>query len=100
MKNVTDFGAFIDLAGVDGLLHISEMSWGTCRKPEKSIPGWRHSESSCERHQRYKGCTEPEVPGDKSVGKCSGRFCGRFCDHRKSCSYDWISVLLLNLHRE
>ena len=28
VKNVTDFGAFIDLGGVDGLLHISEMSWG------------------------------------------------------------------------
>ena len=28
IKNVTDFGAFIDLGGVDGLLHISEMSWG------------------------------------------------------------------------
>ena len=27
VKNVTDFGAFIDLGGVDGLLHISEMSW-------------------------------------------------------------------------
>ncbi len=29
VKNVTDFGAFIDLGGADGLLHISEMSWGT-----------------------------------------------------------------------
>ena len=28
VKNVTDFGAFIDLGGCDGLLHISEMSWG------------------------------------------------------------------------
>ena len=28
VKNVTDFGAFIDRGGVDGLLHISEMSWG------------------------------------------------------------------------
>ena len=28
VKNVTDFGAFVDLGGVDGLLHISEMSWG------------------------------------------------------------------------
>ena len=27
VKNVTDFGAFIDLGGADGLLHISEMSW-------------------------------------------------------------------------
>ena len=28
VKNITDFGAFIDLGGADGLLHISEMSWG------------------------------------------------------------------------
>ena len=28
VKNVTDFGAFIDLGGADGLLHISELSWG------------------------------------------------------------------------
>ena len=28
VKNVTDFGAFVDLGGADGLLHISEMSWG------------------------------------------------------------------------
>ena len=35
VKNVTDFGAFIDLGGVDGLLHISEMSWGRVDSPKK-----------------------------------------------------------------
>ncbi len=35
VKNVTDFGAFIDLGGVDGLLHISEMSWGRIESPKK-----------------------------------------------------------------
>lgn len=35
VKNVTDFGAFIDLGGVDGLLHISEMSWGRTENPKK-----------------------------------------------------------------
>ena len=35
VKNVTDFGAFIDLGGVDGLLHISEMSWGRVDNPKK-----------------------------------------------------------------
>ena len=35
VKNITDFGAFIDLGGVDGLLHISEMSWGRVENPEK-----------------------------------------------------------------
>ena len=35
VKNVTDFGAFVDLGGADGLLHISEMSWGRVENPKK-----------------------------------------------------------------
>ena len=35
VKNLTDFGAFIDLGGADGLLHISEMSWGRVEDPKK-----------------------------------------------------------------
>ena len=35
VKNVTDFGAFIDLGGADGHLHISEMSWGRIESPKK-----------------------------------------------------------------
>ena len=35
VKNVTDFGAFIDIGGIDGLLHISEMSWGRVGNPKK-----------------------------------------------------------------
>ena len=35
VKNVTHFGAFVDLGGVDGLLHISEMSWGRVENPKK-----------------------------------------------------------------
>ena len=37
VKNVTDFGAFIDLGGADGLLHISEMSWGRVESPKKTF---------------------------------------------------------------
>ncbi len=35
VKNITDFGVFIDLGGADGLLHISEMSWGHVDNPRK-----------------------------------------------------------------
>ncbi|MCR5545029.1 MAG: 30S ribosomal protein S1 [Lachnospiraceae bacterium] len=35
VKNITNFGVFIDLGGVDGLLHISEMSWGRVENPSK-----------------------------------------------------------------
>ena len=34
VKTLTDFGAFIDLGGIDGLLHISEMSWGRVTRPK------------------------------------------------------------------
>ncbi len=37
VKNITDFGAFIDLGGADGLLHISEMSWGRVESPKKAF---------------------------------------------------------------
>ena len=35
VKNVTDFGVFVELGGADGLLHISEMSWGRVEHPKK-----------------------------------------------------------------
>jgi ribosomal protein S1 len=37
VKNVTNFGAFVDLGGIDGLLHISEMSWGRVENPQKTF---------------------------------------------------------------
>jgi len=37
VKNVTDFGAFIDLGGVDGLLHITDMSWGRVSHPSELV---------------------------------------------------------------
>lgn len=37
VKNITDFGAFIDLGGADGLLHISEMSWGRVDNPRSIV---------------------------------------------------------------
>jgi small subunit ribosomal protein S1 len=37
VKNITDFGAFIDLGGVDGLLHITDMSWGRVSHPTEMV---------------------------------------------------------------
>ncbi len=37
VKNITDFGAFIDLGGIDGLLHITDMSWGRIRHPSEVL---------------------------------------------------------------
>ena len=37
VKNITDFGAFIDLSGMDGLLHITDMSWGRIEHPSDML---------------------------------------------------------------
>ena len=37
VKNITDFGAFIDLKGMDGLLHITDMSWGRVNHPSEML---------------------------------------------------------------
>jgi small subunit ribosomal protein S1 len=37
VKNITDFGAFVDLGGIDGLLHITDMSWGRIKHPSEVV---------------------------------------------------------------
>ncbi len=37
VKNLTDFGAFVDLSGMDGLLHITDMSWGRINHPSEML---------------------------------------------------------------
>jgi small subunit ribosomal protein S1 len=37
VKNITDYGAFIDLGGMDGLLHITDMSWGRVKHPSEIL---------------------------------------------------------------
>ncbi|KYG63018.1 30S ribosomal protein S1 [Bdellovibrio bacteriovorus] len=37
VKNITDYGAFIDLGGMDGLLHITDMSWGRVKHPSEML---------------------------------------------------------------
>src|SRR6185369_6342181 len=37
VKNIADFGAFVDLGGIDGLLHITDMSWGRVQHPSDMV---------------------------------------------------------------
>ncbi len=37
VKNIADFGAFVDLGGIDGLLHITDMSWGRINHPSELL---------------------------------------------------------------
>src|SRR5207245_1244974 len=37
VKNIAEFGAFVDLGGIDGLLHITDMSWGRINNPHEMV---------------------------------------------------------------
>ncbi len=37
VKNIAEFGAFVDLGGIDGLLHITDMSWGRISHPSEMV---------------------------------------------------------------
>jgi small subunit ribosomal protein S1 len=37
VKNITDYGAFVDLGGIDGLLHVTDMSWGRLGHPSEAV---------------------------------------------------------------
>jgi small subunit ribosomal protein S1 len=37
VKNITDFGAFVDVGGIDGLLHVTDMSWGRVKHPSQIV---------------------------------------------------------------
>src|SRR5207249_11633176 len=37
VKNVTDYGAFVDLGGIDGLLHLTDLSWGRVKQPPDAV---------------------------------------------------------------
>ena len=37
VKNITDFGAFVDLEGIDGLLHVTDMTWGRINHPSEQL---------------------------------------------------------------
>jgi small subunit ribosomal protein S1 len=45
VKNIADFGAFVDLGGIDGLLHITDMSWGRINHPSEMLKIDRRSRS-------------------------------------------------------
>ena len=42
VKNITNYGVFIDIGGVDGLLHITDMTWGRIAHPSEIVQNWRY----------------------------------------------------------
>ena len=47
VKNITDYGAFVDLGGIDGLLHITDMAWRRVRHPSEVVRSARNSRPRC-----------------------------------------------------
>jgi len=54
VKNITDFGAFIDLGGIDGLLHITDMSWSRIKHPSDMLTLGDHLEVKVIRFDKEK----------------------------------------------
>ncbi len=55
IKNVTDYGAFVDLGGVDGLLHVSDLSWGRVGKPADVLKPGQQITAKVLKYDRAKG---------------------------------------------
>ena len=71
VKNITDFGAFIDLDGMDGLLHITDMTWGRLSHPERNAQGRPGTRGHGPRHQPRERARlpRPQADAEQSVGQ-------------------------------
>ena len=69
VKNLTDYGAFVDLGGVDGLLHITDMAWKRVKHPSEIVNVGDEITVKVLKFDRertvYPG---PETAGRRSVG--------------------------------
>ncbi len=63
VTNVTDFGVFVDLGGVEGLIHVSELSWGRVRHPSDAASVGQDVEAYVIQVDKgtFPGCLEPEA---------------------------------------
>lgn len=55
IKNLTDYGAFVDIGGIDGLLHVTDMSWGRVNHPNDLFKGGDHIQVKLLKMDREKG---------------------------------------------
>ena len=85
VKNLTDFGAFIDLDGMDGLLHITDMTWGRLGHPSELLKVGQQLEVHRPRHQQGERArlARPEADAEESVGPDRRAFPGRPAGQRQ-----------------
>jgi hypothetical protein len=69
VKNITEYGAFVDLGGIDGLLHITDMAWRRVRHPSEVVhrrPG-NHRQDPQVRHREEPRLAGPQADGRRPV---------------------------------
>ena len=85
VKNITDYGAFVDLGGIDGLLHVTDISYKRVEHPGRSDQHRRHGQGADRPHQPRDPAHQPrhEAARKRSVGRrrrqisVDGMFTGR-----------------------
>src|SRR3546814_16578076 len=61
VKNLTDYGAFVDMGGIDGLLHITDMAWKRVRHPAEVVEGGQELDVRVLRSERDGNRNEREA---------------------------------------
>jgi small subunit ribosomal protein S1 len=76
IKNLTDYGAFVDLGGIDGLLHITDMAWKRVKHPSEIVEvGQEMDRQGAQVRPRAQSCVPgPEATGRRSVAGIMGRY--------------------------
>jgi small subunit ribosomal protein S1 len=78
VKNITEYGAFVDLGGIDGLLHITDMSWGRVNHPSEMFRSATKSTSRSSSSTRDRARQpRPQADQRRSVGPRRGEVQGR-----------------------
>ena len=79
VKNITDYGAFVDLGGIDGLLHVTDMSWKRVSPPQPGAGGGRHGQGADRQDQPRHPAHQPghEAAAVRPVGRRRGQVPGR-----------------------
>ena len=72
VKNITDYGAFVDLGGMDGLLHITDMSWGRVNHPSDIVQGRRRDRRG---GPQVRPRDRARLPRHKQLTEDPGRTC-------------------------
>ena len=82
VRSLKDFGAFVDLGGVDGLIHISQLSWDRVKHPSEVLEVGQKVKVRVEKFDKDTGKVEPLVPrggrepvaegGDRSITSARG----------------------------